>query len=65
MLAACTMKRIGLLGGSFNPAHEGHRQLSLAAIEALGLDQWVYRARLIRFSPTILQKGVGNGEKIP
>ncbi len=34
-----TMKRIGLLGGSFNPAHEGHRQLSLAAIDALGLDE--------------------------
>jgi nicotinate-nucleotide adenylyltransferase len=33
------MKRVGLLGGSFNPAHQGHRQLSLAAIEALGLDE--------------------------
>jgi len=33
------MKRVGLLGGSFNPAHRGHRQLSLAAIEALGLDE--------------------------
>jgi len=33
------MLRIGLLGGSFNPAHEGHRQLSLAAIDALGLDE--------------------------
>jgi nicotinate-nucleotide adenylyltransferase len=32
-------KRIGLLGGSFNPAHIGHRRLSLAAIEALGLDE--------------------------
>ncbi len=33
------MRRIGLLGGSFNPAHEGHRQLSLAAIDALDLDE--------------------------
>lgn len=31
--------RIGLLGGSFNPAHRGHRQISLAAIKRLGLDQ--------------------------
>lgn len=33
------MARVGLLGGSFNPAHEGHLQLSLSAIEALGLDE--------------------------
>ncbi|MGI8705951.1 MAG: nicotinate-nucleotide adenylyltransferase [Sphingomicrobium sp.] len=33
------MKRVGLLGGSFNPAHRGHRQLSLAAVDALGLDE--------------------------
>ena len=33
------MRRIGLLGGSFNPAHRGHRRLSLAAIRALGLDE--------------------------
>lgn len=33
------MKRVGLLGGSFNPAHQGHRSVSLAAIEALGLDE--------------------------
>ena len=33
------MKRIGLLGGSFNPAHRGHRRLSLGALEALGLDE--------------------------
>ncbi|QNE31794.1 nicotinate-nucleotide adenylyltransferase [Sphingomonas sp. NBWT7] len=31
--------RIGLLGGSFNPAHAGHRGISLAAIDALGLDE--------------------------
>ena len=33
------MRRIGLLGGSFNPAHVGHRRISLAAMEALGLDE--------------------------
>ena len=33
------MARIGLLGGSFNPAHRGHRRISLAAMRALGLDQ--------------------------
>jgi nicotinate-nucleotide adenylyltransferase len=33
------MRRVGLLGGSFNPAHRGHRQTSLAAMEALGLDE--------------------------
>jgi nicotinate-nucleotide adenylyltransferase len=33
------MSRIGLLGGSFNPAHRAHRRISLAAIEALGLDE--------------------------
>lgn len=33
------MARIGLLGGSFNPAHRAHRRISLEAVRALGLDE--------------------------
>ena len=33
------LTRTGLLGGSFNPAHSGHRAISLFALEALGLDE--------------------------
>lgn len=33
------MIRTGLLGGSFNPAHHGHRRISLAALRLLGLDE--------------------------
>lgn len=32
-------RRVGLLGGSFNPAHGGHRRVSLMARAALGLDE--------------------------
>jgi len=31
--------RVGLLGGSFNPAHEGHRHISLLALKYLQLDE--------------------------
>jgi nicotinate-nucleotide adenylyltransferase len=31
--------RIGLLGGSFNPAHAGHLHISRVALSRLGLDQ--------------------------
>ena len=35
--------RIGLYGGSFNPAHAGHRHVSLMALRRLGLDRvwWI------------------------
>ncbi|WP_296675178.1 nicotinate-nucleotide adenylyltransferase [Novosphingobium sp.] len=33
------LKTVGLLGGSFNPAHGGHRRISLFALQALGLDE--------------------------
>jgi nicotinate-nucleotide adenylyltransferase len=33
------MMRTGLLGGSFNPAHRGHRRITLSAVDALALDE--------------------------
>lgn len=32
------VKTIGLMGGSFNPAHGGHRSISLFAMDSLNLD---------------------------
>jgi len=33
------MQKIGVLGGSFNPVHNGHLRLALEAVERLGLDR--------------------------
>jgi len=33
------MKKIGVLGGSFNPVHNGHLRLALEAVERLALDR--------------------------
>ena len=32
-------RRVGILGGSFNPAHSGHREISLGALALLELDE--------------------------
>jgi nicotinate-nucleotide adenylyltransferase len=34
--------RIGLFGGSFNPAHGGHRHVALSAMNALKLDAVIW-----------------------
>ena len=41
------VRRIGLLGGSFNPAHAGHRHISLLALKLLKLDEvwWLVSPR--------------------
>ncbi|GBD44317.1 Nicotinate-nucleotide adenylyltransferase [bacterium HR40] len=38
---------VGLLGGSFNPAHRGHRYISVEALDRLGLDEvwWLVSPR--------------------
>jgi nicotinate-nucleotide adenylyltransferase len=38
-LASRAHRRIGLLGGSFNPAHRGHLHVSLEALKRLDLDE--------------------------
>ncbi len=46
--------RIGLLGGSFNPAHEGHLHVSEVALKRLGLDYvWWLVAPHNPLKPTI------------
>nr|AMP42113.1 putative nicotinate-nucleotide adenylyltransferase [uncultured bacterium IN-01] len=39
MVNACTKRKIGLLGGSFNPFHNAHLRLALTALSQLALDE--------------------------
>lgn len=41
-LALAPAMRVGLLGGSFNPAHDGHTHLAETALNRLGLDRVVW-----------------------
>jgi nicotinate-nucleotide adenylyltransferase len=54
--------RIGLLGGSFNPAHEGHRYVSEVALKRLGLDYvwWLVTPR----NPLKGPAGLPLGERV-
>ncbi len=47
LLATQKKRRIGLLGGSFNPAHDGHLHISLEALKRLQLDEvwWLVSPR--------------------
>ncbi|MBI3601699.1 MAG: nicotinate (nicotinamide) nucleotide adenylyltransferase [Candidatus Omnitrophica bacterium] len=36
------MRKIGFLGGSFNPIHVGHLMMAQAALDTLGLDEVVF-----------------------
>ncbi|HXZ00112.1 MAG TPA: nicotinate-nucleotide adenylyltransferase [Stellaceae bacterium] len=46
-LGAAPPRRVGLLGGSFNPAHEGHLHISREALKRLKLDEiwWLVAPR--------------------
>jgi nicotinate-nucleotide adenylyltransferase len=42
-----TVKKIGVLGGSFNPAHNGHLEISCQTMEKLNLDEiwWIITSK--------------------
>lgn len=54
MFSRSSQLRVGLLGGSFNPAHEGHLHISLEALKHLRLDQvwWLVSPQNPLKSPT-------------
>jgi nicotinate-nucleotide adenylyltransferase len=46
MTWALGARRIGILGGSFNPAHDAHVHISRLALKRLDVDEiWWYRRK--------------------
>ncbi len=41
-MAKSNKKKIGILGGSFDPPHKGHLKISQIAIDKLSLDDMVW-----------------------
>ncbi len=60
--------RVGLLGGSFNPPHQGHLHISLAAMKGLHLDAvwWLVSPKnpIKEIDPLPLDERVGLCEKL-
>ena len=67
-IPAMKKKTIGLLGGSFNPAHEGHVHITLKALKCFNLDEiwWVISPGnpLKKDSPAPMKKRVFEAKKI-
>ena len=60
-IATTNKQTIGLMGGSFNPAHSGHRLISELAIKRLGLNKvwWLVSPQ----NPLKLSAGMANIEE--
>ena len=55
-------RKIGILGGSFNPAHDGHIHISQVAKLSLGLDEvWWLVAPQNRLKSSFGMENLGKG----
>ena len=51
-------KKIGILGGSFDPAHEGHVSISKEAKKRFGIDKIIWSNKVKSFPTSIMVKPV-------